>query len=340
MANIFAIDIGDRYTRLVELKENNKKIEILTMGYNKTAPNFYNSESLKNIEQQAAIINEIYSSLKIKERSVRIIIPDTYSFYKIITVPLLNEKELQSAIRYQADQFIPLPIDDVSLDIEVLNEDKKKRQASILIVASPKKLIAQIERTIDYGGLFPEVVENEYNAARRMILNKRLAGLSDQTTYIIINFGFNTSTLYLVNIEQKIFLNHNLKIGLQILIKDIKANLNIDDEKAYEILQTIGFSSSGSTEIKPYITPIIDELVKEVNRLTVLAKERYNLTPQQIYLFNYDSFICELDKHIEKTVPLPTAAIPLDQIIVKNNLVANYQKELTSFFSVVATSLP
>lgn len=339
MANIFSVDIGEKFTRLIELRPKDKNIEILQMALEQTTSNFYNSESEKNVEVEGNIISKICSTLKIKEKSVQIIIPDTYSYCQTIVVPQLNEKELQSAIRYQADQFIPLPIEEISLDIQVLNEDKKTKQSSVLLVASPKKVINQIERTVEYAGLFPEFIENEFSAVRRAIIEKNIFSFPSQSTYIIINFGFSGSSLYLVNLEKQLFLNRNLKIGLQLLVKDIMVNMNTDDKKADEVMQNVGFSNDATVEIEPYIAPIINELIEEINRLSILAKERYNLSPQQLYIFNYDSYVFNLDKYIEKTTSLPTLTIPLDQIILKNNQVAGFQKEISGFFSVIATSL-
>ena len=83
-------------------------------------------------------------------------------------MPKLKEKELIAAIRYQADEFIPMAIDETNLDLEVLKEDDKTNKMLIFIVASPKKLVEKIQKTVEMADFVPTTLENELSAVARL----------------------------------------------------------------------------------------------------------------------------------------------------------------------------
>ena len=117
---------------------------------------------MENIEDEVTQIRKLIGSLKIS-KNVSLIIPDALTYSQILTMPFLNEKELISAIKYQADQFIPMPIEE-TIDIEVIEEitgENKKEKSLLLIVAAPKKVIEKVQTTAELAGLNPESVENE-----------------------------------------------------------------------------------------------------------------------------------------------------------------------------------
>jgi len=164
----FAIDINEKYTRIVDLTYKNGKIDLSCMGTENTIPNFFSDDTEKSIENQSEIISKLYANLKIVKKNANIIIPDSQSFSQILEFAKLNEKELLSAVRYQSDQFIPMSIEEVVLDIEIMKEDKQNKKNTILIVASPKKTVDRVEKAIEMAGLNPESLENEMSSFGRL----------------------------------------------------------------------------------------------------------------------------------------------------------------------------
>src|SRR6185436_4812366 len=114
--------------------------ELLSLGSYETAPNFFDTENQLVLDKQVEILKRLYGNLRIRKKSVNVIIPDSRTYSQIVEMPKLKEKELIAAIRYQADEFIPMAIDETYLDLEILREDKRNHKLLVLIVASPKKV--------------------------------------------------------------------------------------------------------------------------------------------------------------------------------------------------------
>ena len=124
----FALEINEKYTRMCDLKLSNKKIELLSMGSFDTALNFFEMDNQVIIDKQVDVIKRLYANLRIHKKSVNVIMPDNMTYSQIVDMPKLKEKELIAAIKYQADEFIPMPIEETYLDIEILREDKKTKK--------------------------------------------------------------------------------------------------------------------------------------------------------------------------------------------------------------------
>ncbi len=333
----FSLEINERYTRIADAKQNGKKVELLSLGSIDTTPQYFEAENDAVVEKQAGIIAQLVDNLKIKKKNVRVILPDGYTYSQIVEMPKLKEKELLAAIRYQADEFIPMPIDETSIDLEILKEDVKAKKVLILIVASPKKIVNQIEKTLEAANLVPESLENELSATGRLI--STLFTPSPGTS-LYINFGYSHSSIYLVDSATSlIIMSRTLKVGLDLFVRDIKANLNLEEPKIYEALKTIGLNKDGSYNLETIISPIMKELLQEVERIINLARDRYNSKVDKIYIMNFCTHVAMLNTRIESFFTLPVQVLDLKDNLVTNPITQSFAAEIPSYVSVIAGNL-
>lgn len=335
----FCIDLQEREARVCDLKVSGNKLELLSLGKKDTDPSFFGTDNKQIIEKQGEIIAQLWSGSKIKKREVNIIIPDAMSYSQILTMPLLKEKELLSAIRYQSDEFIPMPIDETNLDLEILSENPATKKITVLIVAVAKKLAAQIEKTIEIAGLRPVSLENELSATGRLI-KEQYGKEKRNEVLLLVNFGFSGSSLYLVDPQTSLILfTRSLKIGYNLFLKDVKVNLNIDESKCLEILRTIGFAKSGSYDVEAILLPVLKNLTDEITKFVIQSKEHFNLQVGKINVFNYDGRIALFNQKMGELLALPVSPFDLKSLVSPNPVVQSNLNDLSSFASVVGGSL-
>lgn len=330
----FALEINEKYTRMCDLRPNGSKIELLSLGSYETAVNFFDTENQLVVDKQVEIIKRLYGNLRIRKKQVSVIIPDSRTYSQIVEMPKLKEKELIAAIRYQADEFIPMAIDDTYLDLEILREDKKNRKLLVLIVAAPKKIVDQVYSVIERAGLQPEALENEMSSAGRLFSE---VIQTKSPVYIVINMGYSTTSIYLVDGNTKLIVfARTIKIGLELFVKDLKINLNWDENKIIETLKRIGLAKSGSLNLGGIILPLLKELVSEVEKFIMLARQNLNLEVKNIYLFNFDSNIAYLPQYLEAYFHIPTTTAPLNESIVQNPISKSFSQEMSAYLSVIS----
>jgi len=331
-SNYITIEIGEKHTRVIDADIKKEKLTLQSAGYDLTSKDYFTATSSVVIEAQAKLIQTLISNLKIKKTDVGLIIPDGQTYSQIIEMPKLNEKELLSAIRYQADQFVPMPIEKVSLDIEILKEDPETRKLLILIVAAPKTLVNKIEKTASTADLNPIFLKNELSAF--INFPSQFIKSDDKDDTLIVNLGYHNSSLYLLRGSDHLIVNNRtFQFGINIFIRDLMVNLSIDEDRAFSMLKEIGFDYAASVNLQPLVEPLVKELSTQIEKGIQLAKNTYKMDIKKILIFNYDSYIKGIIEKIGEVLKLPTFSLNLNQNIVNNPIKVAFETETSLFIS-------
>ncbi len=337
----FCLDIGENLIKLVDAKITANQLELQTLGYIDGETNFFSTEAEKIVENQTAKIEKLVSGLKIAKKNVNIVIPDSVTYSQILEMPRLNEKELISAIKYQADQFIPMPIDETNIDLEILDENEKENKLLVLMVAAPKKVIERVQKVAELAGLIPESVENELGATARFFssLYKTLHPKT-QGGVLIINLAYNSTSLYYFNPQTGLIVqNHTFTIGYSLFIKELQINLNTDIKKSIDILSLFNGQEASSVSIEPIIHPLLKEFTFEVKRFINLISEKYHVPIAAIHVANDVFRFIYLPSYLQKSFSIPSDLLNPYSICKKSNLVDTYKNSLALFVPTIGGNL-
>jgi len=335
MSNSFSLAIGEELIRVVDGQLSKDKIIINAAAYDNINENIYVDNSGKISIDTANKIVKLINDAGISKRQVNIIIPDGFSYTRIIEMPLLSDKELLSAIKYQADQFIPIAIDNLDLDAITIYQDKSNNKQYILIVACVKTLIDKISKLVESSGLIPISIENE--AASTLRIFRHLHLNNDSGDIIFLNFGSTNSTICVYDPINKFPKNiHNFPIGLNIFQKDMKANFTVDDKKIKDILSSIGFSDNDPNfHLEKILSSPLTVMSDEINRFILGNKVNLNTSSKQIYLFGEGINIKNLDGIISKYVKASVTLLNIQPIIAANTVSNFFNNDWPIFISVL-----
>jgi hypothetical protein len=116
-------------------------------------------ENYKVVNQKALteIFKKVWRELNITERSVGIIVPEFTTYSKSLTLPELEVKELDEAIRWQAQEYLPSSKEEQVLDWKITKKTDKGFE--ILAVSIPLDILVSFVDSVDAAGLLPLVVE-------------------------------------------------------------------------------------------------------------------------------------------------------------------------------------
>lgn len=335
----FCLDIDEKFTKVVDAKKVGDTLEISALGKAETPEFFYTSNSEKIVEMEVAQIKKLIETLNITKKNVNIIIPDSLTYSQIIQMPLLNEKELITAIKYQADQFIPMPIEETNIDIEVIEENQKEKKVLLLIVAAPKKVIERIQTTAEMAGLNPESIENELSSHSRFInaFNKSISNLykiNQDHGVVIVNFDTNSSSLAYFSSEQLIIKeSHHLSIGYNLFLKEAQVNTDTEIKKTSEILKTYDEKNPSPYPIEKIVKPLAKELTNELNIFTSKYAPSLILFTNKIFLF--PSLVTILSKELS----IPVNIFNSYSLTKKSPLIETYKNELPIFLPAIGGNL-
>lgn len=334
--NYFSLDIGESFIKIADVERTGDVFKIVNLGIFPTNKLFFNSNLEKVNIEQAAKLAEYIRKLKITKTKVNLIIPDSSSYNQIVEMPRLNEKELLSAIKYQADQFIPMPIDDVSLDIEILLEKKTEKKILTFISAASKKVVEKMQMTLEYVGLEIDSIETESSATGRFLSeiykNTNLGPDNKNSGFLFINIGYTTTSLYFFDLTLKLITQiHNFFIGYHIFLEEIQVNLNKDETSVIELLRTFNTDDPKSEELKPILSAAIKDFLFQIQRFQNLLYEQHKVNISTMYLFNEIFRFPGFRKVIEDKFKISTQLVNLTSIVKGENIPPYLEKDIGYF---------
>ena len=338
--DLISLNLAENIVRIAKAKNADGKIQIDLLSQQTDTPSFFDSDTKKVSDEVINLLKKTVNTLKLNKKRVNVVIPDGFTYSQLIYMPRLKEKELLSAIKYQADQFIPMPIEDTSLDLEIIYEDKTANKLLVLVVASPQKLIGRIQDLIEQVGFYPESIENELSATGRFLANFYNPPSQEGGT-IFINFGYSSTSFYFFDHKLRLLTDsHNFSAGLAVFLREAQADINIDLAKAQNLLKKIGFLPDTSVNFNEILQPTVDALGSELQKFINSVRSKFQISSiGRLLMFNLATEINNIDKKIESHISIPTAIFNSLPLTIRTSAVEPYIKDLSSFISVIGGSL-
>jgi len=266
--DIFGIDINDLSIKIVKLKKSRNVFRLVS----------FNEVSIKRgiikegvIQDQDALSDAIRwacDSVKGKKLATTYVIaslPEEKSFSQVIQMPKMTDEELQSAVPFEAENYIPLPIDKVYLDFQVIDAHSKdhNNHLDLLINGMPKSIVDSYVFCFKKVGLTPCILEVESQAITRALIKNK----EEVPPLLIIDLGV-ANTGFIIFSGGSIRFTSSISISSEQITHTIADKLGVSISKAEALKLRYGLSSNGQREqkIKEVIHPIILELADQIKR--------------------------------------------------------------------------
>ena len=263
---LFGFDIGFSSLKVMQLDSSGKLPTVLGYGVNRFDHNAIKDGVIVDPEVVAKAAYELFDKHligQITTNRVTVSIPATRTFVRTIKLPKLTHKELVDAIRMEAEQFIPVPVDELYMDYMVI--DSADKEVELLAVAAPKKIVDSYMETIRLIGLEPVAMETSISATSRLFVH---TDLSDVPT-VLIDFGSISSDITIF--DKTILVTGTVGGG-----GDNYTELVRSKQEAHIIKAKYGLSlSKKQKEITDALSPLLEQMVKEIRRMIRYYEERY-----------------------------------------------------------------
>ena len=267
------IDVGTSFIRVVEMGrrgqlyrlENYGEVGTSSLGQGPFRTFRRNTLSLsdKNIAQT---IQAICQEAGIQTKEVSFSIPDFCSFFTSFELPLMDKDEISEAVRYEVRPYVPLPLNEITLDWSITEGRPSKTPLKILVAAIPNEIIDQYKKIAYSANLKLKILEPEVFAlARSLTKNEK-----EKKAIGLIDIGSRTTTCTVI--EQGILKNsYSFNIAGNALTELIARSLNIDYNKAEELKRKQGLLLAnlepGKEDIQGILLPLIDSILAEVKKV-------------------------------------------------------------------------
>lgn len=268
---LFGLDIGFSSMKAMQVETSGDKRSLIGYGVGGFDSSAVKDGVIVDHETIAKAAVEMFTKNIIGEintRRVAMTVPASRTFTRTINLPPLQDSELTEAIRLEAEQYIPMPIDELYLDHEVIGRTEKGIE--ILSVAVPKKIIDSHLQLAEILGLEPVAFDTSILAAGRLF--KKLDQTNDIPS-VLIDFGSVSADITIH--DKTIIVTGTIPHGGDMFTDLIAKKLNVSREEAHIIKTKYGLDrSKRQKEIVEAIEPTMQQLAKEIRRMIRYHEER------------------------------------------------------------------
>ncbi len=270
---LFGLDIGFTSIKLMQLVPTAKKFTVAGYGVNTFNPKAVDNGTIVDYENMAGSVLELFKKHLVGDITtprVAMSVPAARTFTRILTLPQLDVKDIGEAVRLEAEQYIPVPIDDLYIDFQLISKSEKGQD--LLVVAVPKKIIDSYMNLANILGLEVIAMETTIGSTSRLFQHTDQQDLPT----VIIDFGSVSADVTIFD-KQHLVVTGTIPGGGDDFTKSIAENLGVTDQEAHIIKTKYGLGvSKKQHEIAHALEPKLQVIDKEIRRMLRYYDERSN----------------------------------------------------------------
>jgi type IV pilus assembly protein PilM len=140
----------------------NGRLRVETAAFGALEPGIVRDGEVTDVEGLADALRTLYRENKGLGKRVRVGLANQKIVVRVIELPFLeNAKELDAAVRFHAQDQLPMPLDHAVLDYQQLDviTDGTSRRQRVLLVAARREMVERVLAALRSAGLKPEGID-------------------------------------------------------------------------------------------------------------------------------------------------------------------------------------
>ncbi|WP_310582783.1 type IV pilus assembly protein PilM [Deinococcus sp.] len=295
--NAIGVEIGTSAIKVVVLKAGSPPI----LQHAVTTPTPIGSMRDGLVVEPQAVATELKNLLaqhRITTRQAVTAVPNQSAVTRNIMVPRMERKDLQEAIKWEAERYIPYPIDEVALDFDLLDDPStipEDGQMEVVIAAAPTEAVARIIEVLQLAGLEPVVIDLKSFAVLRALRGNLLGEHLTKSTLtgtnyteagevaLVLEIGASSSVISLVR-GDRVLMARNIGVSADDFTTALQKAFDLDFSAAEEI--KVGYATATTptedeedllnfdlsreqyspARVFEVIRPVLGDLITEIRR--------------------------------------------------------------------------
>lgn len=317
------IDIGSKTIKIVEIEKEGKGYKLAAsgaVGYEGVHP--ADAKDDKELVPLSDVIRKLHKEAHIRGKEVSVALPESLVFTRTIKFPPLTDQEVESAVKWEAEQYIPIPLSEAIVEHQIVERSQNAQGGVIvLLVASPRALVEKYIKLLAGAGLTTVGVETEALAISR--------SLSPETgTVLLLDFGAQSSDIVVVK-DGMVRFSRSIPTAGEAFTRALSQSLGIEYQQAEAYKKTYGLSKDLEGKVKESLAPVFNLVGEEIKKaIHFYQTEEKGEAPQSVVVSGGTSSMPEAVSTltsilgVEVVVGNPFAKILLNEQTAKN--LANY----------------
>lgn len=327
---LIGIDIGSRFIKIADLEVSKKNKKLNHFIVIPTPEGVFSGSDIQNVEPLAIAIRAGLHTEKIKNKNVSLGLQGASVIVKKINMPKIDKKMLDQQIRWEAEQYIPYDMSQISLSYHINESSALSDSSDVLIVAAQKTMIEQLNQLAHSAGLKVGALDlssfalaNAFESAYGKLLGQGI---------MLVHVGALVTHVVIIANGEIVYVR-DIGIGGHHATSEIGKNMGLSTQEA-EVLK---IAASRGDEVPEDIFSSIDlfntSLAEEIknSRDYFFGSQDDSVQLNQVYISGGSAKLIGLTDKISAAIEVPVAffnvlgnisVLPKNQLISMDELMS------------------
>lgn len=328
------LDIGSSYLKVVQLKEKKNAYQLELFDMLPISPDIIVEGAIIDSLRLVDALKELTKKARIKTKNCVLGIAGHASvIIRRISLPEMSEEELSESIKFEAEQYIPFDVEDVSLDFQIIGPKEEAGQMDVMLVAVKKDIVNEYVSVAKEAGLNPIVVdinafalENMYEVNYEIMPGRNIA---------LINIGGHTINMNVLKGGISVF-TRDSAMGSNLHTEALQKEFNVSYENAERLKRGEPVEGVYSEAVTSVMASVSEEILDEINRsLEFFKSTTFNEEINEVVLSGGGALIKDFPRLLAEKVGVEViTAEPFKNIQVPKKFDISYIEEISPIAAV------
>lgn len=329
---VIGLDLGSSSIKMAELKLSGNSAELENFASVQTPPQAMTNGEITDSFLLGDAIKSLHKEQNFNRKIVNVGMWGNSAIVKKISLPKRDPKELREQIKFEAQQYLPFDISQVTLEHHILPFSTTPDMMDVLIIAAQNDFIGKYVEVTTFSGLKCKIIDVA-SLALANIFEFNYGRFNEPVA--IFNFGAN-STQFLVILQGEVLFVRDIPVGGFHFTNEISKNMGITFEEAEILKLTQKDQGEQPENTRTFMNIALDYVTEEIrNSIDFYSASGGDLQITKAYFTGGASLTEGMIEHLQEVLKTPFEQLnPLLRIKPANKkLTPAYLNQITPFLS-------
>lgn len=262
---VIGLDIGTSFIKLAEVDVSRKGASLVSFGIIPTPQAAISSRGeITDTAAVAAAVKELVRQVKTKRKHAATGMWGASVMVKKITGPKMSAQDLESNLKFEAEQYIPFDINEINLDFAILNSKKNSAETmDYLLIAAQREFLFKLAEVVEMADLQCSIIDVAgFSLANCFQFNY---GEAQSEAVALLNIGAGVTNFVVVDHGDVIFCR-DIPVGGMNFTNELHKQLGVSLVEAEALKISASTGQKAPQEATEVIRQVMESTVEEMQR--------------------------------------------------------------------------
>lgn len=273
----FGVELTDSSIKIISFALKGSKYKLIGYSIQRLRPGIIVDGEICEEEKVLEYLEKAYQNTKpkkIRDNHIISALPENKTFVRMIEIPAMSTKEINKAIKWEAEKYIPMSINKSYIDWQILSKNSKN--IKVLLAAAPIDLVNSYLKLFERASFKTVALELEVAAQARSLIPKE--DLAEK--HLIVDIGTKRTIFSIFENEVLHFSSSTPEISGDYFTTTIAKEMGLKNKEAEKVKIKCCSATLTKSErrLLKSIQPAYDKLALEIEKIIRYYRRHNKIT--------------------------------------------------------------